>query len=147
MELLDSIQKAIGNFLKGSALTDYVAGTVTKDTPLEVTILNTMLQLPKEVLILTEPVIEKKIKVEAHRHQINTLSHSHTAPNGQTSSDLSGTYDTQDTNVSVKCFENGVELTIIDGYVTINRGLAIGDKVIMLRVLGGQNFIILSRVF
>lgn len=33
------------------------------------------------------------------------------------------------------------------GYIILNRGLEVGDKVLMLRVMRGQQFIILSRVF
>ena len=34
-----------------------------------------------------------------------------------------------------------------DGYIILNRALEVGDKVLMLRVMRGQQFIILSRVF
>ena len=37
---------------------------------------------------------------------------------------------------------------VIDGYsVTLNRSLAVDDKVILLRVLHGQKFIVLSRIY
>lgn len=145
-DLIDSIQKIVMNTMKALALTDYETGTVTNVNPLEITIVNSMLQLPQEVLILTEAVTERKLKIEAHSHQVADLSHSHAAKDGQTSTELSGKYDTKDTEISIKCYENGAELPVSDGYVTINRGLDVGDKVIMLRVLGGQNFVVLSRV-
>ena len=34
-----------------------------------------------------------------------------------------------------------------DGYIVLNRGLAAGDKVLLLRVMRGQQFVILSRIF
>ena len=34
-----------------------------------------------------------------------------------------------------------------DGYIILNRALAVGDEVILLRVQNGQKFIVLSRVF
>lgn len=37
---------------------------------------------------------------------------------------------------------------VIDGYrVTLNRSLSVGDKVILLRVLHGQKFLVLSRIY
>jgi hypothetical protein len=33
------------------------------------------------------------------------------------------------------------------GYIILNRALETGDKVLLLRVMRGQQFIILSRVF
>ena len=34
-----------------------------------------------------------------------------------------------------------------DGYIILNRALEVGDKVLLLRVMRGQQFVILSRVF
>ena len=45
------------------------------------------------------------------------------------------------------CTENGVHLPASGGTVTINESLNVGDKVLLLRVMRGQRFIILSRVF
>ena len=37
-------------------------------------------------------------------------------------------------------------LPVENGFIILNRGLAVGDKVLLLRVQSGQKFIILSRV-
>lgn len=137
--------------------TDLRVGTVTKESPLEITINTQSAPLKGSVLILTEPVVEKKIPVLEHRHHINTLGHSHTCPDGSTSTDLTGIYPTLyslrsqgadgDQTQNVVCYEHGQPLPVEDGYIILNRKLEVGDKVIMLRVENGQRFIVLSRVF
>jgi hypothetical protein len=57
--------------------TDLRVGTVTREEPLEITINPATSPLRRRQLCLTEPVIEKKIPVLAHRHRIQTLSHTH----------------------------------------------------------------------
>lgn len=137
--------------------TDLRVGTVTKESPLEITINTQSAPLKGPVLILTEAVVEKKIPVLEHRHHINTLGHSHTCPDGGTSTDLTGSYPTLyslwsqgadgDQTQNVVCYEHGKPLPVEDGYIILNRKLEVGDKVIMLRVENGQRFIVLSRVF
>lgn len=144
-ELIDTLQQIVGNSMKNAGLTDIVIGTVTKVGPLEVTLVSTMLPLPQEVLILTEPVIEKKIPITDHRHDV---THNHVIHDTYTGGGTS-----EDSNVCsvelkhIICYENGKPLPRRNGYIILNRGLEVGDKVIMLRVLNGQNFIILSRAF
>ena len=136
---------------------DLAFGTVTKTAPLEITQNNQAAPLRSPVLILTESVVEKKIPVLQHRHHINTLGHSHSCPDGGTSTNLTDSYPTLyslasngadgDQTKNVVCYENGQPLPVEDGYIILNRSLAVGDKVIMLRVQNGQRFIVLSRVF
>ena len=45
------------------------------------------------------------------------------------------------------CQEFGQALPVENGYIILNRALAVGDEVILLRVQNGQRFIVLSRVF
>ena len=138
--------------------TDLKIGTVTGVDPLEITTNTQMAPLRESVLLLTESVVEKKIPVLAHKHYIQTLGHSHTASGGQTSTDLTGSYLSESSLVSsghdgtlqgadIVCWEHGQALPVEDGYIILNRKLAVGDKVILLRVQNGQKYIILSRVF
>lgn len=110
--------------------TDLRVGTVTKESPLEITINTQSAPLKGPVLILTEPVIEKKIPV---------LEHLHSTPVGDTDNRL--------LESQIICQEHGKPLPVEDGYIILNRKLEVGDKVIMLRVENGQRFIVLSRVF
>lgn len=203
MELLEVIQRTVGQYMKGSGLTDLAVGTVTGVTPLKITLEATRLEVGGEALWLTEGVVEKKIPVLAHGHPLDGLSHSHTvsgldhghglalthihtiaaaqtepaldgayahahrvtaAETGEalggavsTADSLSGAYPTSAalrSGVSagtgldnVTCVEHGTALPVREGYILLNRGLETGDKVLLLRVLGGQGFIILSRIF
>lgn len=158
MELLEMLQLINQSSQQGAGLSDYVAGTVTQADPLEIKVDNMMQPLQAQSLILTEPVIEKKIPVLSHKHYINTLTHEHTCPTGTTTTGLTGQYITQGALVSsgynaalqgenIVCYENGEALPVKDGYIILNRALEVGDRVIMLRVNGGQRFIVLSRSF
>lgn len=158
MELLEMLQLINKSSQNSAGPTDYVTGTVTQASPLEIKIDNVMQPLQAQSLILTEPVIEKKIPVLNHQHYISTLTHEHTCPTGVTSPGLTGQYITETSLVSegfnaalqgqnIVCYENGEELPIKDGYIILNRALEKGDKVVMLRVNAGQRFIVLSRVF
>ena len=157
MELLDAILLTSQASQRASQPTDLVIGTVTAANPLEISINNMQAPLRKQVLYLTESVVEKKIPILDHIHHINTLGHSHTCPDGGTSTNLTGSYPTltslvseganSDQTQNIICYEHGKPLPIKDGFIILNRALEIGDKVLMLRVQHGQKFIILSRVF
>lgn len=103
-----------------------------------------------------------------HSHELSGLEHSHTAEEGPTGSALGGSFQTgqglegsypteeallPDAYTSDKrlghivCYEDGKPLPVEDGYIILNRGLAVGDKVLLLRVMRGQQFVILSRIF
>lgn len=103
-----------------------------------------------------------------HGHALSGLEHSHTAEEGPTGSALGGSLQTErglegayptaeallpDAYTSdrrlerVVCYEDGRPLPVENGYIILNRGLAVGDRVLLLRVMRGQQFIILSRIF
>ena len=111
-------------------------------------------------------MVEKKIPVLthlhttsgfAHNHDITTLRPTHTSGGDTTGEGLSGTYPTEEALskdafesdqqlTSIVCYENGAALPVQNGFIILNRALAVGDKVLLLRVQSGQKFIILSRV-
>lgn len=157
MSLSQALYQMIQDNQAAGHPTDLAFGTVTNISPLEITQNNQAAPLRSPVLILTEAVVEKKIPVLQHRHHIDTLGHSHSCPDGGTSTNLTGSYPTLyslasegadgDQTQNVVCYEHGKPLPVEDGYIILNRGLAVGDKVIMLRVQSGQRFIVLSRAF
>lgn len=130
MELKDIIQKIVERTLDAMQPTDLRIGTVTATNPLEITINPAMAPLRRQVLYLTEAVIEKKIPV---------LRHSHACPEGITTEAL--------LESDIICLEDGKSLPVEDGYIILNRALEVGDRVQLLRVQGGQRFVVLSRVF
>lgn len=103
-----------------------------------------------------------------HSHLVSGLGHFHQTDEGSTGSALDGSYQTgggldgtyptgeallPDAYTSdqrledIVCYEDGKPLPVEAGYIILNRGLAVGDKVLLLRVMRGQQFIILSRIF
>lgn len=103
-----------------------------------------------------------------HAHEVSGLGHTHTAEGGSTGEALGGSYGTgkalggsyptgdaltQDAYTSDKrledivCYEDGKPLPVEDGFIILNRGLTTGDRVLLLRVMRGQQFIVLSRIF
>ena len=169
MELSDVMRQMMQQSMDGYGLSDMAIGTVTGVKPLAVRIREGMADIPQEALRLTAAVIEKKIPVLEHlhttdgfrhAHALPDLTHAHSGEEGETGTALEGSRETegglqQDAFDSDKrllkheivCYEDGKALPVKDGYIILNRALETGDKVLLLRVMRGQQFIILSRVF
>lgn len=147
MELLDALQMISQQSAAALSPAELVIGTVTAADPLEVSIDPAMDTLRAPVLYLTAAVVEKKLPVLRHTHQVAGLGHSHSAPEGSTSTNLTGTYETENALADIACTEFGKPLPVEDGYIILNRALAVGDRVLLLQVMHGQKFVILSRVF
>lgn len=137
MELRDVLQQMMQENVRAGQPTDLKIGTVTSASPLEITINTQMAPLRAGVLLLTEAVIEKKIPVVSHSHAIE-VQDTYTGGGSATCSTELG---------NIVCYENGAALPVENGYIILNRALAVGDEVILLRVQNGQKFIVLSRVF
>lgn len=128
MQLIDMMQQIAQQSQQASQPTELCTGTVVSATPLEITVDATMAPLRAPVIYLTSAVVEKKLPV---------LRHSHIADSMQTSEALE----------SISCLENGMPLPADAQYITLNRALQAGDKVLLLRVQHGQKFVVLSRIF
>lgn len=167
MDLIDTLHGIVEQSMGAYGLSDLAIGTVTKADPLEVTIREAMAPLPQEVLHLTAAVVEKKIPILTHehitrgfrhRHTVSGLDHSHSGSEGGTDPALEGEYPTSDSLLPdayasdqrlqhIVCYEDGKPLPVEGGFIILNRALAVGDKVLLLRCMRGQQFIILSRIF
>lgn len=130
MELKDVLYQMMNDHQNATQPADLRVGTVTAVNPLEITINTAMAPLKAGILLLTEPVVEKKIPV---------LQHLHSTP--------AGLSDERLLESQIICYEHGKPLPVEDGYIILNRALEVGDKVLLMRVQNGQKFIILSRVF
>lgn len=145
MELIDVVQKLVAQTMQASGLTDLVVGRVTGVGPLSITEQDVRDPIPAVALRLTSAVVEKRFPVLSHRHEV-VHSHSiHDTYSGGGSCGEGGTCSEELGGAA--CYENGVKLPVKDGYILMNRGLEVGDQVLMLRVMGGQNYIVLSRVY
>ena len=130
MELKDVIQMMVEKTLKAKMPTEMQIGTVTSTNPLEIKIDETMQVLKQQVLYLSETVIEKSIPI---------LEHTHETPEGTTQPALLQT--------DITCDEHGSNLGTKGGRIIFNNALSVGDKVILMRVLNGQKFVIVSRTY
>ncbi len=135
MELAEVLYLFAQDAQKAGGLTDLTIGTVTGINPLEITTKVAMAPLRQQVLFLTEPVIEKKIPILQHNHVI----HDTYTGGGESEDNL--------LQNAIVCYEDGKALPVQNGYIILNRALEVGDKVLLLRVMGGKRFIVLSRVF
>lgn len=128
MEMIDALHQVVQESYKALSPADMAMGTVVKTSPLEIRVNSAMAPLRAPVLVLTAAVVEKKLPV---------LAHSHATEDGATGSALDG----------IACMENGKPLPAGNGYIILNRGLQAGDKVVLLKVQGGQKYIVLSRAY
>lgn len=159
MNLLQTVQMIAAQQGNASQPSDWSTGTVTQESPLEIQQDVHQQTLREAVLILTEPVVEKKIPILDHNHYAINLGHTHTCPDGTTSAALTGRYlteayslvsegyDATEQTQDIVCWEHGEKLPIENGFIILNRKLEVGDRVLLLSVAHGQKFIIMSRIF
>ena len=143
MNLADTLYMMMQENTRAGQPTDLKVGTVVSVSPLEISINPQMAPLQASVLYLTAAVVEKKIAALSHTHTADGLGHTHTVGAETSSEALSGEYETGAALGLIKCTENGTALPA----GLINRGLQTGDKVLLLRVLSGQKFVVLSRIY
>lgn len=128
MTLAEQLYGMMQRSQEASQPTDLTTGTVTSASPLEITLSTSMAPLRGSVLALTASVVERKLPALAHTHTVGGVESSSSLQN-------------------VACVENGQALPVENGYILLNRGLAVGDKVLLLRAQHGQKYLVLSRIF
>lgn len=128
MELKDALYQMMQQSQQASQPAELCTGTVTSASPLEITVDTAMQVLLQPVLYLTANVIEKKLPLLRHTHELS----------GQ---------ETGEALEDIAVLENGTALPVEGGYILLNRALQAGDRVLLLRVQHGQKFIVLSRIY
>lgn len=124
------IKTIVQNVMNNMDLSDVVVGTVETVSPLAIRV-SPQILLPAGTLILTETVCMKKVN----------LTHTHTGDSGGTTGPALNDGRTVNTAATVNQ-DNPPQAP----YTIINRELEQGDRVVMLRVLGGQQYVVLSKV-
>lgn len=164
--LLSTIQTIAVRAVNSTNPVLFTYGTVTGVDPLRIRIDESTIEFGGESLILTANVVEKTVTIQQHTHGENEMladiasAAVSSAPGAVTFTPganvgsgltLKHKHTIETTVVDASCVEHGEELpTNKDDeriVVTINRALKKGDRVVMLRVCSGQEYIILSRVF
>lgn len=157
--LLTTIQKIAVNAVNATNPVSFYIGTVTSVSPLKVRIHNTTLEVDQDCLLLSSSVVEKKITINSHDHPIGSALANHIHPYTDTPAGPSTTSPSTDLagakvdaiTLEGSCIEHGEALNVEqkDGnlVITYNRALQKDDKLLMMKVSNGQQFVILSRVF
>lgn len=164
--LLQTIQSIAINAVAASNPASLCYGVVTSAKPLKIRLDESTLEISDSAVMLTESVVERKITIDKHNHTIGSalVSHQHSYVNAAgTTTDTASPIKTpgltdkntvDNTVLSVHFSEFGQDLT--DKQVesdsdkvtiTTTRALEKDDKVLMLRLMGGQKFVVLSRLF
>lgn len=167
-ELLLTIREIARGVVDSAGMPEMLLGKVTNTDPLEITLDISGMVVDRDMMILTSNVIEKKIPVPYHRHEIkgwNTKytavtitvppdvpvvetppGHNHSIP--ETNTEYAITEEGKDDYWPfMACLENNVSLPIDKDYITLNRALEKDDSVILIQLYNGMRYIVLSRVY
>ena len=110
--------------------TDLRFGTVVSTSPLKVQVTN-LFTIPESLLIVPEKLTDYTVKVSMNWETEGIGNHSHTCPEGGTSSNGAHSHSIVSANSKS---------------ITIHNALKVGDKVALIRAKGGQTFYILDRI-
>lgn len=152
-DFLDIFKMTTDRLISQKMLTEVEFGRVTGVNPLEVT-LDSKMRLPAAFLTLTNAVKDhvvdisvswETVKDDYLKTESTLYQHTHTGQNyiGNASRPIEGQSDPM--NIALI---NTTHHHDIKGRkrITIHNGLTLGERVILLRKSGGQDYIILDRV-
>lgn len=136
------IQKIAGNVLKDGKPSDVLFGTVTNTTPLRVRV-NQKLELEESQLILTNSVRDYEVKLttkgDDNEPTVTTTQPVNDGHYTGTAAYAGGGADPTAFLVHNHSYSG-------DKWFKVNLSLKIGEKVILLRCAGAQQYVILDRV-
>lgn len=157
-DLLNSIKKAAMEAMEASKPVAILFGKVTSASPLKINVEQKM-TLSDAQLILTRNVTDYTINMTVdHTTETTSLNanHSHSA-NAQVSVDSTISPNdnnakiTNNVDASVEVEQTNINLNHSHSYkgkksFTVHNSLVQGDEVILLRMQGGQKYIVLDRI-
>lgn len=117
-DLLSTIKQAAGDAIRASNPAAVLTGSVTKIKPLEVRV-DQRFTLTSGLLIVPESLTHFEIELQ-HTHQYT---------------------DTSDSGSTTRTTQPALNDPIV-----IRQGLKVGDSVLLLRVQGGQKYVIMDRL-
>lgn len=133
--LLKAIQSVSSAAVQAGAPTGIYYGTVTSETPLQILVEQKM-ELTEEFLVLSSAVRDHKVELTAAMETEDaSFSTSHTHPCDAQSTVGSASFDSAHRHR-------------LEGrkQVLLHLALRTGEKVILLRMQGGQKFLVLDRL-
>jgi hypothetical protein len=134
----ESIKRLAEGVFNNSQPTYFLFGVVESIDPLMIRI-NPKMILPDAFLILTNAVKDHSVDVTVDWSTVedNYLKPDHTHGNGNNGSPTTSTSDFDTTHKhDIKGRKR----------ITIHNGLTVGEKVLLLRTQGGQNYVVIDRV-
>lgn len=137
-DFLDIFNASTKRLMDQQMLTDVTFGVVSKVNPLEIT-LDSKVPLPEAFLTLTNAVKDHTVDITVSWATVEDdyLKPDHTHGNGNNGSP---TTSTSDFNTTHKHDIKGRKRIIV------HNGLTVGERVILLRKSGGQDYVVLDRV-
>lgn len=135
---VDLFRMSADQLMNSKQLTAVVFGNVTRVNPLEIT-LDQKVKLSEAFLTLTNAVKDHAVDITVSWQTVsdNHLKPAHTHGNGNNGSPTSSTSDFETTHHhDIKGRKK----------IIVHNGLTLGERVILLRVTGGQNYVVLDRV-
>lgn len=130
-QFLQNVKKAAMDAYEASGPAGLYFGTVSKTSPLEIFVDQSMV-LEEDVLILSSLV--QDITIEATMdHTTGSYSHTHTISDTYSGGGSASTDNHSHSYSGRKSF-------------TLHFGLSVGEKVILLRMQGGQRYLVLDRI-
>ena len=131
------LQNIILETIKASHPCDIRYATINSINPLSITLQNVQLVINAPVVTMLDSLKELTI---------DDVEHDHTYYD----SDTEGSSKTRTTDkalTNIQCYLGGVGLgKTTDNKIIIRKGLAVGDKVAVIRANGGQQYLIIGRV-
>lgn len=161
-DLLNSIKKAASEAVEASKPVAVMYGKVLSVSPLEINVEQKMVLHPAQ-LVLTRNVTDYETEVTVHwLTETKSMNANHTHElSGDISLDSKATISPNPDNENIT-IQNNVTNTMaveqkninlshnhsIDGRksITIHNGLEVGDEVLLLRMQGGQKYIVIDKV-
>ena len=137
MNFIKMLQNIILETIKASHPCDIRYATINSINPLSITLQNVQLVINAPVVTMLDSLKELTI---------DDVEHDHTYYD----SDTEGSSETKTTDkalTNIQCYLGGVGLgKTTDNKIIIRKGLAVGDKVAVIRANGGQQYLIIGRV-
>jgi hypothetical protein len=135
----DAVKKIALKAIDASKPTGVYFGTVTSVQPLRINV-EQRLTLESAQLILSRNVTDYKIDMTVDHWTENETAHIHNYFDSDTGQGASGSTNRNTSPTSHRHAYTGRKT------FTVHNGLVNGDKVILLRVQGGQKYVVLDRV-
>lgn len=127
-KLSELMKQVAAGVINSMQLPEIHLGTVVKTDPLEI-MLTQQNRLPAKFLILTNAVKDHEVDISI---SWTTVDNTHKHGNGNNGADTTEVTH----NHAVKGRKK----------IMIHNGLTVGEKVLLLRVQGGQNYVVVDRI-